>query len=78
MSKKVAFLVTACVTSRVVLDMDDDYVEYETPLTDVVWYRAGEVAKRGLVENLENSVHDCTSEIIEDGECPYGTFENEK
>lgn len=62
---KKAFLVTANVTTRVVIDVENDEMsekEYNNLLNQ---------AKDKLINNLSNDYYDCIEDTREDKECPY-------
>lgn len=63
---KKAFLVTANVTTRVVVDMPDDGVLDEATYDELV-----NKAKSRLINNLSHDYHDCIEDIREDTDCPY-------
>ena len=63
---KKAFLVTANVTTRVVIDMPDDGVLDETTFDKLV-----DKAKSRLIDNLSNDYYDCVEDVIEDTDMPY-------
>ena len=63
---KKAFLVTANVTTRVVVDMPDDGV-LDSPTYDELL----EKAKSRLIDNLSNDYHDCVEDVREDTDMPY-------
>lgn len=63
---KKAFLVTANVTTRVVVDMPDDGV-LDSPTYDELL----EKAKSRLIDNLSNDYYDCVEDVREDTDMPY-------
>ena len=63
---KKAFLVTANVTTRVVVDVPDDGV-----LDDITYDKLVDKAKSGLINNLSHDYYDCIEDIREDKDCPY-------
>lgn len=63
---KKAFLVTANVTTRVVVDMPDDGV-----LDEITYNKLVDEAKSRLISNLIHDYHDCIEDIREDKDCPY-------
>lgn len=63
---KKAFLVTANVTTRVVIDVAED-----GKLDDVSYDMAVELAKDNLLRNLNNDYFDCIEDVKEDFEMPY-------
>lgn len=63
---KKAFLVTANVTTRVVVDMPDDGV-LDSPTYDELL----EKAKSRLINNLSHDYIDCVEDVREDTDCPY-------
>ena len=63
---KKAFLVTASVCTRVVVDADATDEEIM------------DLAKARLLNNLNSDFYDNIEEIVEDRECPYGTFDTDK
>lgn len=63
---KKAFLVTANVTTRVVVDMPDDGV-LDSPTYDELL----EKAKSRLIGNLSNDYYDCVEDVREDTDMPY-------
>ena len=63
---KKAFLVTANVTTRVVIDMPDDGVLDEATFDKLV-----DKAKSRLIDNLSNDYYDCVEDVIEDTDMPY-------
>lgn len=67
--KKVAFLVTANVTTRVVVDVDDDFNEKTDAIPMGSWEDAVRVAIPRLKENISD--FDCIEEVDVDYEMPY-------
>lgn len=67
--KKVAFLVTANVTTRVVVDVDDDFNEDTDTIPMGSWEDAVRVAIPRLKENIND--FDCIEEVDVDYEMPY-------
>lgn len=67
--KKVAFLVTANVTTRVVVDVDDDFNEDTDTIPMGSWEDAVRVAIPRLKENIND--FDCIEEVDVDYEVPY-------
>ena len=68
---KKAFLVTANVTTRVVIDVENDTLseeEYDNLLIK---------AKDRLLSNLSNDYYDCIEDTREDDICPYNSNEVE-
>lgn len=63
---KKAFLVTANVTTRVVIDMPDDGVLDEATFDKLV-----NKAKSRLIDNLSNDYYDCVEDVREDTDMPY-------
>lgn len=63
---KKAFLVTANVTTRVVVDMPDDGV-----LDDITYDKLVDEAKSRLISNLIHDYYDCVEDVREDMDCPY-------
>jgi hypothetical protein len=63
---KKAFLVTANVTTRVVIDMPDDGVLDEATFDKLV-----DKAKSRLNDNLSNDYYDCVEDVREDTDMPY-------
>lgn len=63
---KKAFLVTANVTTRVVIDMPDDGVLDEATFDKLV-----DNAKSRLIDNLSNDYYDCVEDVREDTDMPY-------
>lgn len=63
---KKAFLVTANVTTRVVVDMPDDGV-LDSPTYDELVNKA----KSRLISNLNHDYYDCVEDVREDEDCPY-------
>ena len=63
---KKAFLVTANVTTRVVVDMPDDGVLDEATFDKLV-----DKAKSRLIDNLSNDYYDCVEDVREDTDMPY-------
>lgn len=63
---KKAFLVTANVTTRVVVDMPDDGVLDEATFDKLV-----DKAKSRLINNLSHDYYDCVEDVREDMDCPY-------
>jgi hypothetical protein len=63
---KKAFLVTANVTTRVVIDMPDDGVLDEATFDKLV-----DKAKSRLIDNLSNDYYDCVEDVREDTDMPY-------
>jgi len=74
MSKKVALLVTAEVQTRIVVEVADDFdVENlnEKEFADIAIQ-----SKRRLLNNLNNDVFDCITDINLDREIPYNENDN--
>lgn len=67
--KKVAFLVTANVTTRVVVDVDDDFNEDTDTIPMGSWEDAVRVAIPRLKENIND--FDCIEEVDVDYDMPY-------
>lgn len=67
--KKVAFLVTANVTTRVVVDVDDDFNEGTDTIPMGSWEDAVRVAIPRLKENIND--FDCIEEVDVDYDMPY-------
>lgn len=63
---KKAFLVTASVTTRVVIDVPEN-----GKLDDVSYDMAVELAKDNLLRNLNSDYLDCIEDVKEDFEMPY-------
>ena len=63
---KKAFLVTANVTTSVVIDMPDDGVLDEATFDKLV-----DKAKSRLIDNLSNDYYDCVEDVREDTDMPY-------
>lgn len=63
---KKAFLVTANVTTRVVVDMPDDGV-----LDEITYDKLVDEAKSRLISNLIHDYNDCVEDVREDKDCPY-------
>lgn len=64
--KKKAVLVTANVTTRVLIDNDG-----EGCLTPNEWESAVAIAKERLLNNLSNDYLDCVEDVRTDTDCPY-------
>lgn len=64
--KKKAVLVTANVTTRVLIDNDG-----EGCLTPKEWESAVAIAKERLLSNLYNDYLDCVEDVRTDTDCPY-------
>jgi hypothetical protein len=64
--KKKAVLVTANVTTRVLIDNDG-----EGCLTPNEWESAVVIAKARLLSNLSNDYLDCVEDVRTDTDCPY-------
>ena len=62
---KKAVLVTANVTTRVIVDYDGDSI------TDKEYNEALALAKERLLHNLSHDYHDCIEDVREDEDCPY-------
>lgn len=73
MGKKVALLVTAEVTTRLVMEVEDDFDVKN--LNEFQFENIAEDTKEKLARNLYNDICDCITEIDLDRECPYS--ENE-
>lgn len=68
---KKAFLVTANVTTRVVVDVkvgDNNLDDYEKIIAD---------AKQRLLNNLSNDYENCIEDVRNDVDCPYNPFEDD-
>lgn len=63
---KKAFLVTANVTTRVVVDVPDDGV-----LDEATYDKLVDEAKNRLISNLIHDYYDCVEDVREDKDCPY-------
>lgn len=63
---KKAFLVTANVTTRVVVDVPDDGVLDEATFDKLV-----DKAKSRLINNLSHDYYDYVEDVREDKDCPY-------
>ena len=62
---KKALLVTANVTTRVIVDYDGDTI------TDKEYNEALALAKERLLHNLSHDYTDCVEDVREDEDCPY-------
>ena len=80
MAKK-AYLVTFTTTTRVVVDIPENFSpnncnlvikEYEEAYDSII-----REARENILENPENYIYGDNAEIEEDIECPYGTFEED-
>jgi hypothetical protein len=63
---KKAFLVTANVTTRVVVDVPEDGVLDEATFDELV-----DKAKSRLISNLSHDYYECVEDVREDMDCPY-------
>lgn len=68
---KQAFLVTASVMTRVVIDVPDGFDENDVIPMDI-WKKAVNKSIPRLKDNLND--FDCIEEVVPDFECPYGTY----
>ena len=80
MSKK-AYLVTFNATTRVVVDVPDDFdvhncnliiADHEKAFDSII-----QEARDNILEDPENYLYGDNAEIFEDDECPYGTIEGD-
>ena len=80
MAKK-AYLATFTTTTRVVVDIPEDFnpnncnlviKEHEEAYDSII-----REARENILENPENYIYGDNAEIDEDIECPYGTFEED-
>ena len=74
MSRKVALLVSAEVTTRVVVEVEDDF-DVEN-LNEFQFEKIADIAKNNLVRNLNDDYMDCITDIELDRECPYTDYKN--
>jgi hypothetical protein len=68
---KKAFLVTANVTTRVVVDVkvgENNLDDYEKIIAD---------AKQRLLNNLSNDYEDCVEDVRNDVDCPYSPLDDD-
>jgi predicted RNA-binding Zn-ribbon protein involved in translation (DUF1610 family) len=68
---KKAFLVTANVTTRVVIDVkvgENNLDDYEKIIAD---------AKQRLLNNLSNDYEDCIEDVRNDVDCPYNSINDD-
>ena len=78
---KKAYLMTFEVTTRVVTDVPEDFdpKHIKDDVDDKVF---DEIAEKGSLQIIDESVDylllENVSNLVEDTECPYGTYEHEK
>lgn len=72
MSRKVALLVTAEVTTRVVVEVEDDF-DVEN-LNEKEYMKIANTAKSRLISNLHFDYLDCVTDIEIDKECPHTDY----
>lgn len=70
---KKAFLVSANVMTRVVVDVEDD-----NTISDELHFKIVDKAKDNLLYNLTCDYYDCVEDVTEDIEVPYGSLLDEK
>ena len=71
--KKKAYLVTFTATTRIVVEGDGNPSEDDSlrrKIVEEAYIRMGDLG-------FENYLNDENSEVTEDTECPYGTFDND-
>ena len=80
MTKK-AYLVTFVTTTRVTVDVPEDFDVHDCNLIleehKNAWDSIVKEARENILENPECYLYDDNVEIEEDKECPYGTFEGD-
>ena len=81
MTKK-AYLVTFVTTTRVTVDVPEDFDVHDCNLIleehKKAWDSIVKEARENILENPEGYIcNDNIDEIKEDKECPYGTFEGD-
>lgn len=79
---KTAVLVTANVTTRVIIDVEEKDFQFENPLSLIEYEKAVKKAKGRLINNLINDYEDMIEDVRIDTECPYNenldeNFDNE-
>ena len=75
---KTAVLVTANVTTRVIIDVEENDFQFENPLSLIEYEIAVKKAKGRLINNLINDYEDMIEDVRIDTECPYDeNFDNE-
>ena len=72
MSRKVALLVSAEVTTRVVVEVEDDF-DVEN-LNEKEYMKIANTAKSRLISNLHFDYFDCVTDIELDKECPHTDY----
>ena len=70
---KKAFLVSANVITRVVVDVEDN-----NTISDELHFKIVDKAKDNLLYNLTCDYYDCVEDVTEDIEMPYGSLLSEK
>ena len=80
MTKK-AYLVTFATTTRVTVDVPEDFDVHDCSLIleehKKAWDSIVKEARENILENPENYLYGDNVEIEEDKECPYGEFEGD-
>ena len=80
MTKK-AFLVTFVTTTRVTVDVPENFDVHNCNLVveeyEKAWDSIVKEARENILENPENYLYGDNVEIVEDEECPYGIFEGD-
>jgi hypothetical protein len=78
---KKAYLVTFVTTTRVTVDVPEDFDVHNCNLVvdeyEKAWDSIVKEARENILENPENYLYGDNVEIEEDKECPYGTFEGD-
>ena len=80
MTKK-AYLVTFTTTTRVVVDVPEDFDVNNYNLVikehEIAWDSIVKEARENILENPECYLYGDNVEVIEDEECPYGEYEGD-
>jgi hypothetical protein len=80
MAKK-AYLVTFTTTTRVIVNVPEDFDVHDCNLIikehEEAYDSIIKEARENILENPENYIYGDNAEIEDDTECPYGTFEGD-
>lgn len=76
---KRAYLVIFTTVTRVVVDVPEDFDPYNcvTEEQECAYDTIIDEARENIMENPANYLYEENAEIMEDTECPYGTFEGD-
>ena len=76
---KKAFLVDFSIRTRVIVDIDDNLEDKNPQTNDGLWGDIVDKAEDKVGNNSWDYIcYDNVTEVIEDTECPYGTFYSDK